>query len=196
MFEVSLKCRCGEVEGAVVDLAPGRYNRLVCYCDDCQAFARWLSRDGAPSIANDRGGTDVLQVWPSHVRFTRGADKLRLVRLREKGLFRWYTDCCNTPAGNMLPNAGSPFVGIPVAFAPSVDSAAGPPTGAIQGRYAKGGCPDGVAPTVSFGVITNSALFLLKGLALRKSKASPYFERGRPISAPRVLTTAERDALR
>lgn len=195
MSEVSLKCRCGEVEGAIVDLAPGRFNRLVCYCDDCQAFARWLSRDGAPSITNERGGTDVFQVWPSHVRITRGRDKLRIVRLREGGLFRWYTECCSTPAGNMLPSPGSPFVGIPVAFVPAVDTI-GPPVGAIQGRFAKGGCPEGAHPSVSAGVLATSAWFLVRGVALRKAKGSPYFADGRPLVAPRVLTVAERDALR
>jgi hypothetical protein len=196
MKDVALKCRCGTVEGAITDLAPGRYNRVVCYCDDCQAFARWLSRDGAPSITNDRGGTDIVQVWPSHVRFSRGVEKLQLVRLSSQGLLRWYTGCCNTPAGNMLPRPGSPFVGFSTAFAPSIDAVVGPPVGAIQGRFAKGGCPEGVHRTASAGVLAKSAWFLLRGLAAQKAKGSPFFADGRPIAAARVLTASERDALR
>ena len=41
---MELHCRCGEVVGRVENAAPQKVNRVVCYCDDCQAFAHQLGR--------------------------------------------------------------------------------------------------------------------------------------------------------
>ena len=40
--QVSLKCRCGTLRGVATDVSPATGNRVVCHCDDCQAFARFL----------------------------------------------------------------------------------------------------------------------------------------------------------
>src|SRR5439155_1113896 len=42
--EMELRCRCGEVVGRVENASPQKVNRVVCYCDDCQAFAHQLCR--------------------------------------------------------------------------------------------------------------------------------------------------------
>ena len=39
---IPLRCRCGEVRGTALDVNGGVGNRVVCYCHDCQAFARHL----------------------------------------------------------------------------------------------------------------------------------------------------------
>src|SRR5688572_14150446 len=105
--DVELRCACGAVQGFVAEASASTINRCVCYCDDCQAFARFLGRD---DIMNDRGGTDIVQVAPSRVRIVAGADNLRSMRLSEKGILRWYTNCCKTPAGNQLNSSRSPFI--------------------------------------------------------------------------------------
>ncbi|MFO0562887.1 MAG: DUF6151 family protein [Polyangiales bacterium] len=201
MQDLSLQCRCATVRGTITDLAPGRFQRVVCYCDDCQAFAQWIERNGGERFTDSRAGSDVFQVWPAHVRITDGVEKLALLRLSEKGLLRWYTDCCKTPAGNMLANHRSPFVGIPTAFVrardgQSLDSVIGAPSAYIQGKFAPGGCPPHAHPSAPLGVITSSAKFLLRGLFAKKFSPSPYFDGDAPRVLARVLRRAERDALR
>ena len=44
--EVPLRCRCGALRGVASEVAPTTGLRLVCYCKDCQAFARYLDRLG------------------------------------------------------------------------------------------------------------------------------------------------------
>jgi hypothetical protein len=45
-----LRCSCGTLKGFVTH--PERVNRVVCYCRDCQAFARFLRRasTGVPIV--------------------------------------------------------------------------------------------------------------------------------------------------
>jgi hypothetical protein len=38
-----LRCRCGRVRGIASDVSPSSGFRFVCYCKDCQAFARFRS---------------------------------------------------------------------------------------------------------------------------------------------------------
>ena len=44
-------------------------------------------------------------------RINKGTEQIRCLRLSPKGLFRWYTECCNTPIGNTL-GPSFPFIGI------------------------------------------------------------------------------------
>lgn len=193
---IPLRCACGAVRG-VIDLSRDSMQRVVCYCDDCQAFARWLGRD----VVDDRGGTDIVQVAPASLRITDGVDRLRSMKLTPKGLLRWYTDCCKTPAGNMLASRNSPFVGLPTAFVDRadgrpLDAVVGPSLGGIFGRFAVGGCPPGVAPKASLEVLLKSARFVFGNLLTGRLRPSPYLRDGAFLVAPRVLTAAERDALR
>jgi hypothetical protein len=181
----------------VTDVSPASGNRIVCYCDDCQAFARYLGRT---DVMNAAGGTDLFQVAPARVRITDGADALRCVRLSEKGLFRWYADCCKTPVGNTLPRV--PFVGLvgPImdheGDGRSRDEVLGPPLGAIHGRYAKGGLPAGAHAKVSLGIIARCGRVFAGWAVAGLGQPSPFFERGTraPRFEPHVLTTAEREA--
>src|SRR6266853_5035089 len=105
---VELRCRCGEVRGWVADASPRTVNRVVCYCDDCQAFAHQLGR---ADLLTAKGGSDIVQVAPASLTFVKGQHRIAGLRLAPKGLFRWHTTCCNTPVGNTLGPA-IPFVGI------------------------------------------------------------------------------------
>src|SRR3984957_2050797 len=106
--QIELRCRCGEVRGTATDLSPRTVNRVVCYCDDCQAFAHQLGR---ADLLDPHGGSDIVQVAPASLSFQRGDDRIVGLRLAPKGLRRWYSSCCKTPLGNTLGPA-VPFVGI------------------------------------------------------------------------------------
>ena len=62
--DIPLCCRCGHVRGIVSEFLPARAFRLVCYCKDCQAFARFLDR---ADVLDAAGGTDIVQMPPGRV---------------------------------------------------------------------------------------------------------------------------------
>jgi hypothetical protein len=171
-------------------------NRVVCYCDDCQAFAHHLKR---ADILDAHGGSDILQVAPAALSFDRGADRIACVRLAPKGLYRFYATCCNTPLGNTL-GTKVPFIGLVAeAFAVdgrSADDVFGPPIGSILDRYAIGTPPPSatkLAPLVA------RALFKVVGWKVSgKAWPNPYFDRGtkEPNKRVTILTREEREALR
>ena len=113
--DVPLRCDCGQVRAVARGLSPSKGNRLVCYCNDCQAFAFYLDR--AVDVLDEHGGTDIFQVAPCRIEILDGADQLRCIRLKERGLLRWFTACCRTPVGNTLGSIQSPFVGVILRFA-------------------------------------------------------------------------------
>lgn len=195
--DVPLRCDCGHVRGVVAGASPSTGNRMICYCDDCQMFAWWLDRT---DVLDAWGGTDVVQVAPATVRITDGADELRCVRQYEKGAFRWYADCCRTPIANTVP--WIPFVGVihrcmdHRAGGRTRDEVLGPPIARVHGRFAVGTPPD-THGKVPLGVIVRVLGRLASWVLRGKAKPSPFFGADkRPIVEPRVLTSAEREALR
>src|SRR5437016_5861532 len=106
--ETRLRCSCGEVQGYARNAGPGTVNRIVCYCDDCQAFLHHLGRT---YLLDAHGGTDIVQLAPASLVFDRGTDRIIALRLGPKGLYRWYASCCRTPLGNTV-GPTIPFVGI------------------------------------------------------------------------------------
>lgn len=196
--DVELRCACGTVRGVVAEASARACNRAVCYCDDCQTFARFLGRD---DVMNARGGTDILQVAPSRVRFVAGQEQLRSMRLSPKGLLRWYTECCKTPAGNMLPTPRSPFVGFPVRFVAlegsALDAAVGASRGGLHGRFAIGGCPEDVPARIGLGLLARSGAWFLGNVVRGRHAPSPFWTAsGEPVVTPLVLTREQRTELR
>ncbi len=80
-----IQCKCGTVKGAVADQALTRRNHLMCYCRDCQAFARFVANE---NTMDDKGGTEIVQVSCADVTITEGQDSLAAIRLAEGGLVR------------------------------------------------------------------------------------------------------------
>lgn len=194
-MQISLRCRCGTARGAL-DIAPKAAKsgmHLVCYCDDCRAFAHALER---ADILDGAGGSELLITTPSTLVLTAGAEQLRCLRLSPKGMLRWYWGCCDTPMANTSPSAGLPFLSIHRAFIDADDSAfLGPPI-RVQARYAKGAVPAPADRTTSLSTMRKIVVFLLAGWLRRAHKPNPLFVDGKPAVEPRVLTAAERDALR
>jgi hypothetical protein len=185
------------VRGWVADASPRSVNRVVCYCDDCQAFAHHLGR---ADLLDAHGGSDIVQTAPASLTFVQGQDRIVGLRLTPKGLYRWHTSCCRTPVGNTVSPA-IPFVGIIVqAFdtgAQRPDDAFGRPIGAIMGKHAIGEVP---AATKGFGLsLTLRALRKVLGWRLRgKAWPNPSFSRDArvPTYPVTVLSPSERESLR
>ena len=156
-----LRCRCGHVRGIAGEVSPSTGFRFVCYCTDCQAFTRFLDR---ADVLDGAGGTDIFQLPPGRVKLTAGADALRCVNLGNRGVFRWYSDCCRTPIAN---TAGPrfPVIGMIHSFMDhaadgrSRDGVLGTALCRIFERSATGPLP-ACAPPPSFG------LYVRRGPAL------------------------------
>ncbi|WNG38034.1 hypothetical protein F0U61_33420 [Archangium violaceum] len=197
--DVELQCRCGKIHGWLRDAAPATVNRVVCYCDDCQAFLHHLGR---AELLDEHGGSDIVQVAPSTLSFDRGLELITAVRLTPEGLYRWYASCCKTPLGNMV-SPRLPFVGIVTELfqqAPNVlpcDEVFGAPRGRILGKFAIGDPPPGsVKPNVR--LLARTIRKVLEWKLRGKVWPHPFFDRasGNPKNPVTVLSTAERDALR
>lgn len=191
--DAKLHCRCGEVQGHVKDASPRTVNRVICYCDDCQAFLHHLGR---ADLLDAHGGTNVVQVAPASLTFERGAERIAGLRLTPKGLYRWYANCCKTPLGNTLSPA-IPFVGVVTQAFENPDDTFGAPIGAILGKFAIGTPPAG--STKLNPRLLARALRMVIGWRLRgRAWPHPFFDRAtRAPSHPlTILSRDEREALR
>lgn len=196
--DIPLCCACGTIRGTAIAVAPGAGNHVVCYCKDCQGFARFLGR---PGICDEQGGTDIFQMAPGRVHITAGAEALACVRLSEKGLLRWYCGDCKTPLGNTV-SARVPFVGLIHSFMDP--SSAGPDREAALGRpilhgykeSATGRLPSFPGDISMLRFFARSTRLMLTWLVTGVASPSPFFTaKGAPRSAPQVLTPEQRRAL-
>jgi len=191
--DAKLHCRCGEVQGHVKDASPRTVNRIVCYCDDCQAFLHHLGR---ADLLDAHGGTNIVQVAPASLTFERGTERIAGLRLTPKGLYRWYASCCKTPLGNTLSPA-IPFVGVVAQAFENPDATFGEPIGAILGKFAIGTPPAG-STKLNLRLLAR-ALRMVIGWRLRgRAWPHPFFDRAtRAPSHPlTILSRSEREALR
>jgi hypothetical protein len=191
-----LRCECGALTGLVETKA--RAGHSVCYCEDCQAFVRFLGRQA--DLLDARGGSEGIQTLPKDVTFQTGVEHLRCLRLSEKGLLRWYAACCNTPIGATPATSRRPFVGLSRAClenaAPTVDESFGRVWFCVFVGGARGQPkpkPFGL-PGFMLWMVRNRLRARLTG----GFRQNPFFDTAtdRPIVQPRVLTAAERDQLR
>jgi hypothetical protein len=185
-----LQCRCGTVKGWVSD--PASANRAVCYCHDCQAFARFLAPESETLDA--QGGSDIVQTLPKNVAFTQGVEALACVRLTDKGMIRWYAGCCRTPIGNTPDNYQISFVGLLHDCLESSGHSLQNSFGAVR-TYAN---PQGAigAPKPKRSGVGGTIWWLLKTILRARVngdyKRTPFFRDGKPIAFPHVLSGAER----
>jgi hypothetical protein len=176
------------VRGVARDVAANYGFHFVCYCGDCQKFARFLDR---PDTLDRAGGTYIFQMAVGRVKLTAGADKVRCLQLSRK-VYRWYTDCCRTPIGN---SAGPrfPVVGLIHSFMDhtaagrSRDDTLGPRLCRIYERSATAPLPPDAPPPLSFSLFPRRLATLLSWWWRGLGRPNPFFdaETGAPISAPR-----------
>lgn len=194
--DVPLKCKCGKVKGEALAVSPSGGNHGRCTCIDCRAFIRFLKRD---DLLADDGGTELFQFTPCQVRITSGNELLRCVRLSEKGMIRWYTDCCQTPVGNTMAWPKLPFVGMPIPFLDFAslgkrpDDVLGPITMTGFEHQATRPVPR-VSAITKVKVIGKMFWILGAGFLMGKAQPSPFFKAdGTTPVPPKVLTKEERE---
>lgn len=195
-MDFPVRCRCGQLEAQLT--FSERAGRAVCYCRDCQAFARFL---GSPErILNDRAGTDIVATSPRLLHIVRGKEQLRCMSLSEKGLLRWYTACCRTPIGNTPRDPKLSYVGLAdgcLAGSPAeLDAAFGPARAAINTASASGTVD--TTPWSAFRAVLKIMRNVLGSRVSGKYRDNPFFMPGtaRPLVTPQVLTASERKLLR
>lgn len=194
---VVVRCRCGVLRGALTGLAPRRVNRVVCYCDDCRAFARFL---GGKDILDDAGGSEIVQLSSARLRIDAGVQHLACIRLTGRGLVRWYASCCDTPVGNTLPGGFLPFVGLLHSCLdlpreePARSEAIGPVLARVHGRDAVGDLSDlEVHPRAPATYVLRLLRMLIAARLRGDHKRSPFFDTttSAPRATPRVLSASE-----
>jgi len=187
MPEIKLKCSCGKVKGKTQNISESSGTRLMCCCDDCQSFAQYLKQES--SVLDQYGGTDIFQMPISHVKITAGTEQISSIRLSDKGLYRWYTKCCNTPIGNTM-GPEAPFIGVIHNFidnAASRDQELGKSKGHIQTKFAKQEVPVNLKGS-SFKIILRSLSKLIIWKIKGFNKPSVFFDdKGKPIARPKLL---------
>ncbi|MGM9483092.1 DUF6151 family protein [Roseateles sp. NT4] len=186
----AIQCRCAQLSGLLQPIRPA--NHCICHCADCQAFARHL---GVPGTLDGQGGTDIVQVPASHLRFTQGQQHLACLRLTGKGMLRWYAGCCRTPIGNTMADRKADFVGLihtGLASDPhSLDQAFGPVTMRVGVDSALGAHKPKSAGLI--GGMVKVLAFIVGGRLRGSYRASPFFDAqtGLPVAKPQVLSAQE-----
>ncbi|MCB1917696.1 MAG: hypothetical protein KDG52_18535 [Rhodocyclaceae bacterium] len=189
MQDLELSCRCGLVKGLATSIDPAEGTRVVCYCRDCQAFAQALTQDA--TVLDAYGGTDIYQLPPSRLKVLQGQDRVHCLRLTEKGLYRWYAGCCNTPIGNTL-SAGVPVVGLIHSFIADptrADPTLGPVMAHVHVKSARRRLPEEITRHASLSryvvrIVGRMLIWKLTG----QGRPSPFFDAtGHPVSAPRIV---------
>ena len=95
---------------AARNASPEAVNRMVCYCDDCQAFVHYL---GHADLLDAHGGTDIVQMAPAACRSpaaTSASSACALFRkaftggMRVAAIHRWATRSVrqSRPSGSSL----------------------------------------------------------------------------------------------
>ncbi|MFW6094438.1 MAG: DUF6151 family protein [Pseudomonadota bacterium] len=176
-----IRCACGALEGALAGDA--WTNRVICYCDDCQAFAAHLGDEG---ILDARGGSDIVQTGPRFVSFETGAEHLACVRVTPNGPLRWYASCCGTPIGNTPANRKLAFVGLlhnALGDTAELDARFGPPRMHVFTKFARG------EPKPRQRIPLPAALAFVRHLAAARLgggyRVTPFFDAsGEPVADP------------
>ena len=187
---LAIRCQCGCVVGKATGLSPNAGSRVVCYCDDCQAFVDQLGQREV--VLDSNGGTEIFQMSPAALTVSRGLDRLACLRLTPKGPLRWYTDCCKTPIGNTPSTHKLPFLGLILACMDtaghSLDQVLGPVRTRVMIRHAIGDL--GTLPNAydgfSLSHIAGISWKILTWRMQRDHERSPFFdpETGAPIASP------------
>lgn len=194
---MDIQCECAKFRAKLKAFPKSTPGRLVCYCDDCQAYLHHLART---DLLDSNGGTEVIPAYPADVEILQGLENLACIRLSPSGTFRFFASCCNTPIANTRPD--KPWAGfLRHAYTISRDEqklnqVLGPVRCRIMGRYAKGNPPVGTSDKFGLRLVLTVLPFMLVGKLLGKSKPSPFFAQDgvTAISIPRVLTKVERQA--
>ena len=188
MSDVSLQCQCGNIKGTITNATPSSGTLVVCCCDDCQNFVRYLKQEN--SALDKFGGTKIYQTSQSQLTIHEGLNQLKSLRLSEKGTLRWYAGCCNTPIGNSI-NASMPFIGVIHSFIDAKDQAdkLGSVRAYVQTQHAIGQ-PDYPHSAEKFpiGITLRIIRKMLSWKIHGMNKPTVFFDSdGKPVSIPVIV---------
>jgi hypothetical protein len=192
-----IACRCGKLKGYLV--INDKENRGICYCTDCQAFAKYLGQESA--VLNNAGGTEVVQTLCEFVHFTEGKEALACIKLTERGLLRWYCDCCKTPIANTPDNSNLAFVGLVHNCLETQGQKIEQSFGKIKMVAFTESAIGHQPKPESFGVplaMVKILTMLLKARIFGGYKKSPFFDiqTGKSVVAPKILSRDELKGLK
>jgi hypothetical protein len=173
--DFTFSCDCGQCQFVVERISRKSVNRVICYCSDCQAYARYL--DKAETL-NSWGGSDIVQLPASCLRIISGQEQIAGLKLSSKPTIRWHAKCCNSPIANMS-SPSSPALGILAAsFHKSrdqLDMHLGRPIGCIHGQDATVHMPSlgtGISVAVILSAVPKAIFWALTG----KGKPNPFLD--------------------
>lgn len=191
-----IQCECGKFQADLSAFPKGTPGRLLCYCDDCQAYLLHLGRT---DLLDSSGGTEIIPVYPADVTIVSGVDQLKCTQLAPGHIYRFSTICCNSPVGNTRP--GNAWLGLQrnmyTAKDPQLlEKTFGGIRARIMGKFAKGPIPPGTPAKMNLAAALPVLPFMLKGKLLGKGKPSPFFASdGTPVVKAKVLSQAEHEEL-
>ena len=195
--DLLLACRCGATTGTLEATSPSSGSHAVCYCKDCQAFARLL---GKPEILDGQGGTSLFQTSAGKVRLN--GDHLACMRLTDKGPLRWYASCCDTPLSITAPTPALPFLSLltntlSTSDGSNVEDTVGPVLGVVNTDSALADA-QGEKPK-AYGLwrlIPRMAWTMTKARLRGDHNRSPFFDRqnGKPVAKPNRISAERRKA--
>lgn len=182
------QCGCGRLRGVV--RLQQRPVRGVCYCNDCQAYARLTGQEALTLDAS--GGTEVVATQARCVVIQAGKDWLRCHSLSDVGLLRWYAGCCGTPIANTLRNRNMPYVGVHhrcLGPAAAREAAFGRVSMHVNRSSAR--APVAALRLRKFAALARFVPALLLGRMTGSYRQSAFFNgRGEPVSPPEVILGA------
>lgn len=191
MDNLALQCRCGQIKGRAIKVYPSEGTRVVCYCKDCQAFA--IALGVADMVLDAQGGTDIYQLPPARLQIHQGHDQIRCLRLSDKGLYRWFAGCCNTPIANTLAPR-TPLVGLLHSFIvdPDAEIKTGPVRALVNLRGATGQVSrEQVRAAPARGYVRKILVKILCWKLAGKGRPNPFFNGGEPITKPKIMAPGE-----
>ena len=187
---IALRCSCGKLQGNVTGPFRKKYSRAVCLCDDCQSYAQYLGKE--KTILDENGGTEIIALYPDQIKLMQGLDQLACMRLTDKGMYRWYSKCCNTAIANSAAPK-LPFAGVVHTCLALTESEKtkifGPVFERFFGKYGKGQLPPKTHQKASIKLIMTTIPFILKGVIQKKHLPNPFFkDDGFPKVEPHILS--------
>ena len=81
---MEIQCDCGKFRAELTEFPNNTPGRLVCYCDDCQAFLNYIKRS---ELMDQNGGSEIIPAYPADIQIIAGKDFVQCVRLHSKGMF-------------------------------------------------------------------------------------------------------------
>lgn len=195
MTEIALGCECGKVKGILENIDSKSDLRVVCYCLDCQQFAKTLHK--THKTLDAYGGSDIYQTHWKDIKITQGADQLRCLKVKPKGIIRWYTACCETPIGNTI-GVKVPFIGVISSFmgnGTQREEILGPVRGYFYKKRATQSLPESIQKTSEIGLVVRVLGNLVKWKFTGKTHPNSFFnEQGKPVTKPKILDTNKESA--